>query len=963
MVFEPLFDVGRFFGSLVPTRLSRPHFNFITIHYMYLIGMTIIGSVILYPALNMNYTNAIFMAAGSATQSGLNTVNLNDILLYQQIVLMLIACVCNPIFINTFVVFVRLYWFEKRFEHLVREVNSQRRSRTRTVSKTKSQMKQDQDPSRIERGVAGRPITVLHATTRPNGMSTSAAKSAEAEREFEKLGLCDYSQIVSPTPLSGGNVSSDHGDGIKTCETPPSPHNCGKGLNDEPTLKEEQYNASSSGVGTSSATTFPFKVHREITFADEVPRQDSRDDEAGTIERLHPQSDTNRHILFLERQHRNAQNQTGTLRIPGPRDFDRGEVPKELDDFDDDELHRPETRNTLIDIEGQRRSSIDSKCEHLDKDYHPRRAITIDAPEHPDHRQRQIMDEDDAESPTFFNRLGRIATSLSHRRSHSRGINMSDARGSVARSFTGFTSSWSREKNDDPMPYLSWQATIGRNSAFLGLTEAQREELGGIEYRALKTLAKILIFYYIGFHLLGMVILVTWILHTQPWKGHVRSDGVNPVWWGFFTAASMFNDLGFTLTPDSMNSFQQAILPLLFGSYLIIIGNTGFPCMLRFTIWLTSKFVPYGTHLWEELRFLLDHPRRCFTLLFPSKATWWLFWVLVLLNGIDLIFFIILDLNDPVVTSIPPGYRVLDGWFQAVSTRTAGFSCVNIAALHPAIQVSYMIMMYISVFPIAISVRRTNVYEEKSLGIWGGEEVAEDGEQSYVGQHLRRQLSFDLWYVFLGFFIICIVEGGPLANPNKQSFSLFAVLFEIISAYGTVGLSLGYPGVDTSFSAQFHVLSKLVILAMMIRGRHRGLPYALDRAILLPSDGLNQKDEALTQISTRRGSILDNPPEDWHAGELDEYGLPKQHTWRGGEPDQLSTDYTNAGREVRPRGLQSPDGTRQLRRRGSAMTSASGAEAEGGGLERRRTVHERARSLGTVIAGGLSAGPTYSKYD
>ena len=108
---------------------------------------------------------------------------------------------------------------------------------------------------------------------------------------------------------------------------------------------------------------------------------------------------------------------------------------------------------------------------------------------------------------------------------------------------------------------------------------------------------------------------------------------------------SLFTDLGFTLTPDSMISFQRAVFPLLLGSFLIVIGNTGFPCMLRFVIWLLSKLVSYGTPLSEELQFLLDHPRRCFTLLFPKQATWWLFSVLVLLNGIDIIFFIILDVS------------------------------------------------------------------------------------------------------------------------------------------------------------------------------------------------------------------------------------------------------------------------------------------------------------------------------
>lgn len=67
---------------------------------------------------------------------------------------------------------------------------------------------------------------------------------------------------------------------------------------------------------------------------------------------------------------------------------------------------------------------------------------------------------------------------------------------------------------------------------------------------------------------------------------------------------------------------------------------------------------------------------------------------------------------------------------------------------------------------------------------------------------------------------------------------LVLVDYNIDSA--NVGLSLGYPTVNTSLSGQFNTFSKVVICFMMIRGRHRGLPYALDRAIMLPSDRIDE---------------------------------------------------------------------------------------------------------------------------
>ena len=257
---------------------------------------------------------------------------------------------------------------------------------------------------------------------------------------------------------------------------------------------------------------------------------------------------------------------------------------------------------------------------------------------------------------------------------------------------------------------------------------------------------------------------------------------------------------------------------------------------------------------------------------------------------------------------------MLNGLFQAVSTRTAGTSSVNLANLHAGIQVSYLIMMYISVFPIAISVRRTNVYEEKSLGVYSStEESDDDKEPSYVGAHLRKQLSFDLWYIFLGLFIIALAEGSRLSNTNEYAFTLFSVLFEIVSAYGTVGLSLGYPNIDASFSAEFKVISKLVIIAMQIRGRHRGLPYELDRAIMLPSDSLHKKEDqdAAMRVQRRNSSLSvgnpypsRNPTATWSGNNAASSGRDFDRTassdveHRHGHSGQLQRDLGKAMAEV-----------------------------------------------------------------
>jgi hypothetical protein len=86
----------------------------------------------------------------------------------------------------------------------------------------------------------------------------------------------------------------------------------------------------------------------------------------------------------------------------------------------------------------------------------------------------------------------------------------------------------------------------------------------------------------------------------------------------------------------------------------------------------------------------------------------------------------------------------------------------------------------------------------------------------YIAYHARKQLAFDVWWLALALFVskcssrylpvsrvygtltlawpVCIIERHSISDPSTDTwFNEFTVVFEIISAYGTVGLSLGTP--------------------------------------------------------------------------------------------------------------------------------------------------------------------------
>ncbi len=70
---------------------------------------------------------------------------------------------------------------------------------------------------------------------------------------------------------------------------------------------------------------------------------------------------------------------------------------------------------------------------------------------------------------------------------------------------------------------------------------------------------------------------------------------------------------------------------------------------------------------WKDtLEYILKYPRRVYTNLFPSRQTYWLVFMLFILNGTDWVAFEVLNFGNSALDQIPLGSRIIDGLFQAL---------------------------------------------------------------------------------------------------------------------------------------------------------------------------------------------------------------------------------------------------------------------------------------------------------
>ncbi|KAJ6036279.1 hypothetical protein N7540_000558 [Penicillium herquei] len=378
----------------------------------------------------------------------------------------------------------------------------------------------------------------------------------------------------------------------------------------------------------------------------------------------------------------------------------------------------------------------------------------------------------------------------------------------------------------------------------------------GVECRALAFLSLLIFFYCFLFLSLGILILGLCLDLYHP--DIPRADGVSPIWAGTFLATSAFVNNGMSLIDANMAPFQRDAIPLLVCGFLILAGNTLFPCLLRLSIWGMRKLSPRkpSWRAWRQtLDFTLVESQNVCSSLYPTWHTWFLLGTILVLNSIMWGAFELAAIQDTEIKALPAGYRVLDGLFQSLSIRGGGFSVVSFDRLPQSLLILYALMMYLSAFPVSAAIRSTELVKRLQMT----EIISKDDSTSkssytdntyisrlargrFIYQQIRSQFSHDIWWLSLTIIVITIAESDHFKS-EPIPFSTFNIIFEVVSAYSCVGASIGYPGKTYSFCGRWHTFSKLLLVAVSLKGRLRGVSIASARSTSFYESWKKSRDE------------------------------------------------------------------------------------------------------------------------
>ena len=268
----------------------------------------------------------------------------------------------------------------------------------------------------------------------------------------------------------------------------------------------------------------------------------------------------------------------------------------------------------------------------------------------------------------------------------------------------------------------------------------------------------------------------------------IAGHGLASVGHGVFGAIVGFCQAGFDIFPGGMASYASDWTVNLTLIYLIIAGGLGFPVLVN-----------------------LYHYRRVRRLTLQSKLVL-ITTAAMLVVGIASVA--LLEWTNPrTLGGEPFGTKILMSLFQGVTPRTAGFATVTYSEMREPTLAMQISLMFVGTAPVSTGggIKVTTValiFLIMLAQVRGQEEV------SAFGRRIPRSLIAKS--VTIMTLSTLLVSGACLALMVAEKIGFLAALFEVTSAFGTVGLSLG-PGNGLATDAS--AFSKILLAALMFAGR------------------------------------------------------------------------------------------------------------------------------------------------
>lgn len=265
-----------------------------------------------------------------------------------------------------------------------------------------------------------------------------------------------------------------------------------------------------------------------------------------------------------------------------------------------------------------------------------------------------------------------------------------------------------------------------------------------------------------------------------------------------FHSISAFCNAGFSVFSDSLMKYTDDPIINLTVMTLIILGGLGFVVLYNLT---------ELSHLKEKKTVRRLSVQSKLVIVFSAA--------LILIPAL---FFLLIELNNGFTGNITT--KIMQALFQSVTTRTAGFNTVDISSLTNAVLFFMIILMTIGASPGGTGggIKTTTVYIIYAAfrSILKNRPSVEISERKIPSETVQKAVA--VFFMYLGFLLLFFTL--LLISERDNGFSFIEMLFEITSAQGTVGLSMG-------ITSMLSAVGKLIIVLTMFIGRTGPLTLAM----------------------------------------------------------------------------------------------------------------------------------------